>query len=421
MHASPDRLLDPPFKSNGSSLLEAPPVRVKLPAHSHNPHHELPAPPVRLGKLVLGVAILIVVGLIGGWLPRMHKHQVTLEEARALAVPSVRVTAPAPSRSAEPISLSGELRPVTEAPIYARVTGYVRKWYVDLGAHVKEGQLLAELDTPETDRELAEARAQVRQAEAARELAAATARRWGQLLGTRSVSPQETEEKTGDLSVKVAALAAAKANVERLDKMAGFAKLTAPFAGTVTVRRLDVGQLVNAGNGQELFRIAETDRLRVFVRVPQSFSRAVAEGQKAEITLPELADRKFEAHVVRSAGAMDAASRTLLTELEIDNSKGELLAGSYVQVRLAETLPDAALTVSSNALLFRSEGPQIAVVNDKNQIELRKVVLGRDFGAALEILEGIQPKDRVVVNPPDSLVDGVEVRIAQDAPAAGAH
>jgi len=232
------------------------------------------------------------------------------------------------------------------------------------------------------------------------------------------VSPQETEEKTGDLSVKVAALAAAKANVERLEKLAGFAKLTAPFAGTVTVRRLDVGQLINAGSAQELFRIAETDRLRVFVRVPQSFSRAVAEGQKAEITLPELPGRKFEAHVVRSAGAMDAASRTLLTELEIDNSNGELLAGSYVQVRLAEPLPDAALTVSSNALLFRSEGPQIAVVNDQNRVELRKVTLGRDFGAALEILEGIQPKDRVVVNPPDSLVDGVEVRIAQDAPTA---
>jgi membrane fusion protein (multidrug efflux system) len=418
MHASPDRLLDQPYKSNGASLLEAAPVRVKMPAHSHHPHHEPPAPPVRLRKLVLALAVLIVAGLIAGWLPRMHKKQVTLEESRALAVPTVRVSAPAPSHSSDPISLSGELRPAAEAPIYARVTGYVRKWYVDIGAHVDEGQLLAELETPETDRELAEARAQVRQADAARELAAATARRWSQLLGTRSVSPQETEEKTGDLSVKVAALAAARANVERLEKMTGFAKLTAPFAGTVTLRRLDVGQLINAGSAQELFRIVQTDRLRVFVRVPQSFSRAVAEGQKAEITLPELAGRKFEAHVVRSAGAMDAASRTLLTELEIDNSKGELLAGSYVQVRLAETLPEAALTVSSNALLFRSEGPQIAVINDRNLVELRKVVLGRDFGAALEILEGIQPKDRVVVNPPDSLVDGVEVRIAQDPPAA---
>jgi RND family efflux transporter MFP subunit len=419
MHASPDRLLDQPFKSNGSSLLEAHPVRVNLPAHSEHPHDEPPAPPVRLGKLVLGLAVLIVVALIAGWLPRMHRTHETLEVSRALALATVRVSAPAPSHATDPIALSGELRPVTEAPIYARVSGYVRKWYVDLGAHVTEGQLLAELDTPETDRELAEARAQVRQADAARELAAATARRWSQLLGTRSVSPQETEEKTGDLAVKVASLAAARANVERLEKLAGFAKLTAPFSGTITVRRIDVGQLINAGSAQELFRVAETDRLRVFVRVPQSFSRAVAEGQKAEINLPELAGRKFEAHVVRSAGAMDAASRTLLTELEIDNSKGELLAGSYVQVRLAETLPDAALTVSSNALLFRSEGPQIAVVNDKNQIELRKVVLGRDFGAALEILEGIEPRDRVVVNPPDSLVDGVEVKIAQDPPAAG--
>lgn len=418
MHASSDRYLEPSFKSNGSGLLEAPGRRVSPAAHAHGDHsNDAPPSPVKLGKLMVGLVILAAVGLIAGALPRLHQKKVTLEDSRALSLPTVRVTAPAPSKSADPISLSGELRPVVDAPIYARVSGYVRKWHADLGAHVKEGQLLAELDTPETDQELAQALAQVKEAEAAETLARATAKRWVQMLANRTVSPQEAEEKSGDYSVKSANLAAAKANVERLEKLTGFAKLTAPFAGTITARRLDVGQLVAAGNGMELFRVAETDRLRVFVRVPQSFSRAVAEGQKAEITLPELPGRKFEAVVVRNAGAMDAASRTLLTELEIDNQKGELLAGSYVQVRLAETLPDAALTVSSNALFFRSEGPQIAIVNENNQVELRKVVLGRDFGAVLEILEGIQPKDRVVVNPPDSLVDGVEVRIAEDAPA----
>lgn len=414
MQTKPERSADPQFISTGMGLLQNQPPRVNPPAPGKSSPQAMRKKPARLGRILVAVLLLMGVGLAAGMLPRMHKNAETRQESQELALATVRVAKPTASKSAEPITLSGELRPLMDAAIYARASGYVRKWNVDLGAQVQEGEVLAELDTPEIDRELAEARASLRQAAAAADLADATAKRWTKMLGAKTVSPQESDEKTGDLSVKQQALAAAQANVERVEKLAGFGKLVAPFAGTVTARKLDVGQLVNAGNASELFRIAETHKLRVFVRVPQTFARAVKEGQTAEIKLSELPGRTFPATIVRSAGALDAASRTLLTELEVDNSKGELLAGSYVQVRLADTLPEASLTVPSNALIFRSEGPQIALVANDNKVELRKVVLGRDFGAALEVLDGVSATEQVVINPPDSLVSGIEVRIAAD-------
>ena len=415
MHATPDRYLDEQFITNGSGLLQAEPPRVSSQPAIHPPAHGPQTPP-RLGRIFVITLLILGAGVVAGLLPRLHQKRATREESQALGLSSVRVVLPAPAHLAVPVALSGELRPVVEAPIYARASGYVREWHVDLGAHVEAGQSLAELDTPELDRELATARAEQNQAAAAVALSQATAKRWTQMLSTKAVSAQETDEKSGDFSVKTAALAASQSNVERLEKLTGFSKLTAPFAGTITARKLDIGQLVNAGNGQELFRLAETDKLRVFVRVPQSFARSIAVGQKAEITLPELQGRTFDATVVRTAGAIDAASRTLLTELEVDNSKGELLAGSYVQVRLPETQSSAALAVASNTLIFRSEGPQIATVTRENRIQLRKVTLGRDFGPTIEILDGVQAQDRLVLNPSDSLVDGIEVRVAQDEP-----
>jgi RND family efflux transporter MFP subunit len=321
------------------------------------------------------------------------------------------VISPAPARQADPLTLSGELRPLVDAPIYARASGYVRKWYVDIGAHVTEGQVLAELDTPEMDRELLEGRAELKQAEANSEMAQTTAKRWAQMLTNRTVSAQEADEKQSDLSNKRAAVEAARAKVSRLEELTNFSKITAPFAGTVTVRRLDVGQLVNAVNGQELFRISQMEKLRVFVRVPQSYARAVQVDQKAELTLPELPGRTFTGKIVRTAGAIDIASRTLLTELEVENPKGELLSGSYAQVRLLESLPQAALTVPSNCLLFRAEGPQVGLVGADHRVALRKVRVGRDLGTHVEILEGVAQGDRLIVNPPDALVDGAEVRV----------
>lgn len=380
-----------------------------------------PAPSLPTGRIFVLLALCLGVGLVVGLVPRMRHRAAVAAETRELATPTVTLVSPSPTKAGEPITLSGELKPLIDAPILARASGYVRRWLVDIGAHVDAGQLMAELDTPEIDRELTEAKADLKQAEAAQALANTTAKRWVQMLNGRTVSPQETEEKTGDYSVKQAAVESAAAKVERLEELTGFAKITAPFNGTVTARNLDIGQLVEAGSGRELFRVAQTDKLRVFVRVPQSYSRAVEVGQKAQLVLPEIPGRVFEAKVVRTAGSIDATSRTLLTELEVDNSKNELLPGSYAQVRLAEAHPDASLTIPSNCLLFRAEGPQAVIVGADNKVELRKVTIGRDFGMTLEILQGVSLTDRVVLNPPDAIVSGIEVRVsAASTPAAAA-
>jgi RND family efflux transporter MFP subunit len=369
----------------------------------------------RIGRLTVVTLLLFGGAFAVGLVPRLHQHATVQADTHDLAVPTVSVATPAPAKAGPPLVLSGELRPLIEAPIYARASGYVRRWLVDIGTKVQQGQLLAELDTPELNRELAQARAELAQAEAARTLAESTAKRWHEMLAGRTVSPQEADEKFSDVELKKANVEAANAKAERLVDLLAFGKITAPFAGTVTGRQIDVGQLIAEGAGRELFRLAQTDKLRVFVRVPQSYARAVAVGQSAEVTVPEIPGRKFEGKILRTAGAMDAASRTLLVEIEVDNSKGELLAGSYAQVRLSDAHPEAQLTLPANCVLFRAEGPQVALVNN-GHASIRRITLGRDFGSTLEILTGVTPKDRVILNPADSLVDGIEVRVAE-APA----
>ena len=364
----------------------------------------------RLGGFFFVALLLLGAGFVFGLLPRMRqRHQVSADN-RELVRPMVAVVSPAPPKAGAPLVLSGELKPATEASIHARVNGYVRKWYVDLGAQVKAGDLLAELDTPDTDRELSQARAQLLQAEAARDLAITTAKRWKEMLSAKTVSAQESDEKTSDLELKKATVEAARANVQKLEQVAGFARLLAPFAGTITVRTLDVGQLITAGEGQELFRLAQTDKLRVFVRVPQNYARGAIAGQTGELTVPELPGRKFEAKIVRTAGALDPATRTLLTELEVDNSKGEILSGSYAQVKLPESKPEVGLTLPANTLIFRPEGPQVVVVQD-NKLTFRTVTLGRDFGGSVEARSGVEASDKIVVNPSDSLSEGTVVQV----------
>jgi RND family efflux transporter MFP subunit len=363
------------------------------------------------------VLILFGVGLAAGLLPRSRQRAVVASETRELAVQSVFVTNPAPAKAGATLVLSAELRPLMEVVIYARATGYVRRWMVDLGARVESGQLLAELDTPELDRELAEARAGLAQAEAARSFTETTAKRWREMLAARTVSSQEADEKAADFILKQTTVEVARAHVQRLEELAGFARITAPFPGTITARRLDVGQLVNAGSGQELFRLAQTEKLRAFVRIPQSCAHSVVIGQSAELSLVEMPGRVCEAKVVRTAGVLDAASRTLLTELEVDNAKGDLFAGSYAQLRLPDAKPDAVLAIPANAVLFRPEGTLVGVVGADNHVAMRKIVMGRDSGQTIEILEGLTQADKVVLNPPDSLVDGSEIRVAGTIPA----
>jgi RND family efflux transporter MFP subunit len=364
--------------------------------------------------MVVVVAVLVVIGAIAGLAPRW-RHRVALRaETQGLAVQTVSVVSAAPGKAAAGLSLSAEVKPLLEAPIYARTSGYLKRYLVDIGSQVKEGDLLAEIDTPELNQELAQARAQLAQAEAALALAKITDARWAELLKTSSVSEQEAAEKQADFKLASANVEAARANVRRLEDMQSFERVTAPFAGTITARGTDVGQLIAAANGKELFRLAQIGTLRVFVRVPQTAARDVIPGQMAEFSIPELPARVFPAKVVRTSGAMSADSRTLLTELEVDNSRGEILSGSFAQVRFAQTKPEAALTLPANTLLFRAEGPQVGVVGADGKVELRGVTLGRDFGPTVEVLAGVGPADAVILNPSDSLVSGVVVRLAAD-------
>ncbi len=374
-----------------------------------------PHRPVRLARLALLLAGLVILGLIAGFVPRWLSHHRLVAESHTDSVLTVEVISPVPSKPDLGTPLPAEVQAFIQASIHARASGYLKKWYVDIGDSVTNGQLLAEIETPEVDQELAQARAELDQAKANLNLAKITADRWTELLKSASVSEQETAEKQSDYALKQADVEAAQANVQRLESLKNFGSVTAPFAGTITVRNTDIGQLVAADSGPELFRLAQTDPLRIYVRVPQQYVHAIKPGQKAQLVFQEMPGKIFTATVTRTAGAADPASRTLLVELQTPNPHGEILAGSYAQVRFNEAADNHVLTLSDNALIFRSEGMQIAVVDAGNKVHLRSVTLGRDFGNTVEVLSGLQAGDRVVNNPPDSIAEGMTVQTAQPA------
>jgi RND family efflux transporter MFP subunit len=380
--------------------------------NTESANHSTPPPPKLARVLALALVIIVALAAIGYW-PRWQHRQTLTAETRELAVPTVAVVSPAPGKAATELPLPAEIKPWIEAPIYARASGYLKRWLVDLGARVKAGQLLTEIETPELDQQLEKARHDLAYAEAELALAKITAARYAGLVQSASVSEQENAEKQADLALKTASVASARAEVRRLEELQSFNRVTAPFAGTITLRNVDVGDLITATGGKELFRLAQTDKLRVYVRVPQAQAAGLAPGQTAELLIPERPDRVFTAQVVRTAGAISADSRTLLTEMEVDNTRGEILAGSFAQVRLTGTPPAKILTVPGNALLFRAEGPQVGVVQPDGKVTLRSVKLGRDFGSTVEILIGVAPTDRVILNPSDSLADGATVRVAE--------
>jgi RND family efflux transporter MFP subunit len=370
-----------------------------------------PATRRRLGLFLLIALLLVVAGLVAGLLPRWHQRTVLKAQTAEFSIPLVSVTSPTPSKAGPGITLPAEVKAFVEAPIYARANGYLKRWLVDIGTRVEVGQLLAEIDAPELNQELERTRAELTQAEAAVALAKITSERWKELLKSSSVSQQESAEKASDLALKAATVEAARANVRRLEQLQSFERVAAPFAGTITDRQTDVGQLISAASTRPLFLLADLQKLRVYARVPQSMSRAVHEGQTADVTIPEIPNRVFQGKVVRTSGAMSTDSRTLLIELELDNSKGEILAGSYAQVRFTQAEASSVLTLPATSLLFRAEGPQVGVVLADNKVALRTISIGRDFGQTMEVLSGVQPDDRVILNPSDSLVNGAVVRI----------
>jgi RND family efflux transporter MFP subunit len=369
--------------------------------------------PVKFWLVTAVIVVLIVTGVGAGLIPRSRQQTELRAETLELCVPSVTIVSPKPGQSTWGLPLPAEIKPWVETPIYARANGYLKHRLVDIGTHVEAGQLLAEIDTPELDQELDRARALQAQAEAALDLAKITSARWAGLLKKAAVSDQENEEKQADLKLKAATTESARAEVRRLEKLQSFTRVTAPFAGSITARNIDSGDLIVAAGGKELFHLAQTQKLRVFVQVPQAMARSIRSGQTAEMTLSELPGRTFPAKVIRTAGVIADDSRTLLVELQVDNPEEEIMAGSYAQMRFTESKMEAALTLPANTVLFRAEGPQIGLVQEGGKVELRTVKLGRDFGQMIEILTGVDSKDRVIVNPSESLVSGAAVSISE--------
>lgn len=364
--------------------------------------------------LVLLALVFVVAGVLS--LTRRHREErVLAQETIRLDTPTVAIVQPQPEPAQQDLVLPGTVEAWVSSPVYARTSGYLRQWTHDIGSRVTKGDLLASIDTPEIDQQLAQARAAQRQVEAQLHLARISAQRWQTLRRTDSVSQQEADQKQSELQQSQADLAAAAANVRRLEQLESFKRVTAPFSGVVTKRNIDVGDLINAGNGgadRELFDIARIDTLRIFVNVPQSYAFQIKPGGKAWLLLREFPGRRFAGTVARTADAIDPASRTLRTEVDLPNHGGTLLPGVFGEVHFAVKDDRQRLTIPANAMLFRAEGPRAAIVTANGHIHLQPVQIGRDLGTTLEILDGLQPNDGVVLNPPDSLEEGEAVQVA---------
>jgi multidrug efflux system membrane fusion protein len=363
---------------------------------------------------VLG--ILLIIGLVFGLMVRFSESRALAKETETLAVPSVAIVHPQQEAPQQDLVLPSTLQAYTESPIYARTNGYVAKWYKDIGSHVQKGQPLADIETPEIDQELAQAGATRDQVAAQAEIAKTSAARWETLQKQDAVAQQETDERTSSYVQGKANLASSDANVRRLQQLESFKHVYAPFSGVITKRNVDIGALINAGNGgnnQELFDIAKIDPIRVYVNVPEIYAPLIHSGVEGRIELAALNGQKFSGKVVRTANAIDPATRTLNTEIDVPNPKGILLPGSFAQVHFALNVITRSLSLPVNALLFRAEGTRAAVVDNNGKVHLKPVVIGRDYGTSVEILGGVEQPDSVILNPSDSLEEGQQVQVAK--------
>src|SRR5579859_4255851 len=374
---------------------------------------------------------VILLVLLGGFtlFQRRAQYQALAKETETLAIPTVAVIHPTTEAAQEDLVLPGTLQAYVESPIYARTSGYLQKWYHDIGSRVQKGDLLADIDTPEVDQQLSQSRADLNTAKANAHLSEITATRYAELIKTDGVSKQEVDNATGDLEAKRAIVQSSEANVRRLEELESFKHIYAPFSGVITRRNVDIGTLINAGNGgssQQLFFLAQTDPIRVFVNVPESAAPSIKSGLTADLELTQFPGRKFQGKVARTAESIDPVSRTLLTEVDVPNKSAELLPGGYAQVHLAVKIAGDRLQVPVNALLFRSEGLRAIVVDSNHQLRFRPLTIGRDYGVALEVLQGLNASDWIVLNPADSLDDGQHVNVKEvtlkpAAPPAGAN
>jgi RND family efflux transporter MFP subunit len=377
-----------------------------------------PAAPVvstrRLKLAGVVAAVLAVLVVVAGLVTRVSADQSMKAWTSQQAIPTINL-ARIDGGGERQIDLPGDVQAFYTAPIHARVSGYLKRWYVDIGTPVKSGQVLADIDTPDLDQQVLQARADLATAQANQSLAATTAKRWEGLVAADAVSRQDAEEKSGDLVAKSSLVNAARANLNRLLVLESFKRITAPFAGVVTTRSTDIGALISATGGPTdaaLFTVADQHRLRVYVRVPQNYSALIHRGLSASLTVPEYPGQSFKAVVANDAQAVGAQSGAELVELQLDNPDSRIKSGDYAQVSFRLTSPASTTRIPVTAIQYRHGGPVVAVVGADNHVKIRSVVINRDLGSSVEIGAGISASDRVVDNPPESLIDGDLVRIA---------
>jgi len=367
--------------------------------------------------LFLVVAALVVLGAVTLF-QRRSQYQALAKETETLAIPTVAVIHASVESAEEDLVLPGTMQAYVESPIYARTNGYLKKWYHDIGSRVHQGDLLVDIDTPEVDQQLSQARADLNTAQANANLSKITASRYQELIKTDGVSKQEVDNAVGDMEAKLATVKSAEANVRRLEELESFKHIYAPFSGVVTRRSVDTGTLINAGNGgtsQQLFFLAQTDPIRVYVSVPETYAASIRAGLGAYLELTQFPGQKFQGKVVRTAESIELGTRTLLTEVDVPNHTSTLLPGGYAQVHLQVKVTGARLVVPVNALLFRSEGLRAIVVDANHKMHLRPLTIGRDYGTTLEVLQGLESSDWIVLNPADSLDEGQEVHVKEIA------
>jgi RND family efflux transporter MFP subunit len=367
--------------------------------------------------------LLVVAIVLGVWgeVSRVLARAALAKETTQAAMPTVLTVTPSQTTLGEELVLPGTVQAIAEAPVYARTSGYLKYWRTDIGTQVNKGDLLAEIDAPEVDQQYAQARADLATARANAALSDSTNARWRGLLATESVSKQDADEKAGDAAAKKAAAESAAANVARLGELESFKRVVAPFNGVITARNTDTGALINAGQsaGAELFRIADTSKLRIYVQVPEGYAAATGPGLEAELHFAEQPRKTYASKAVRTSSALDPTLRTLQVELELDNANREVFPGAYAEVHFKLPASAQSLRLPANTLLFRAAGLQVATLDGAKHVKLKSIIVGRDFGNTVEILSGLAADETVILNPPDSLTDGVLVRIASP-PAAPA-
>ena len=393
------------------------------PSHGHSSAPD--AQPARAGSVVIGAVILLLVFVaLGalGILRRVHSRDVLAQTTNALAAPTVIALPPKQAAPVDEFVLPGNVTAYTDSPIYARTSGYLTRWYFDIGARVKKGELLAEISTPELDQQLVQAQADLKTAEATANNARVQAERYTGLVKSEAVSQQDTDTFVNQANATSAAVKSAEANVQRIKELQSFEKIYAPFDGVVTARNVDIGQLIDTGTTRELFHLQALNVLRVYTNVPQVYSNAVKRGDKIDLTFAEHPGRTFQGNLVRTADAIDPVSRTLLVEIDVDNRKGELMPGSLAQVHFKTPPVAPTFVVPVSALIFRRDGLQIGTVIDKDSQTIARIVpitIGQDDGATVQVISGIDAADRIIQDPPDSLIEGERVTVVNKEQQSG--